>query len=500
MGYLLGIDLGTSSVKTALVDIYGKILAVASEEYSIEIPCQGFAEQNPEVWWKAAVNTIRAVLVKSGISSDEIKSIGLSGQMHGTVVINKDLQPLRPAIIWCDQRTVSQVQKIYTQVGMERLGEITLNPVAVGFQVASMLWIRENEPEIYNNIYKVILPKDYIRLKLTGKVGTDITDASSTLSFDTKKLEWSEDIIDATGLDIDKYPEVGLPYSIAGEVTGSAETETGLKKGTLVVYGGGDQPMQAVGNGIVEPGLVSSTIGTGGQIFTLAQEPIYDRKLRTHTFSNAVPNTWNILGASLCAGLSLRWLRENIIAKTRYDELDKAAELLPPGSEGLVFLPYLTGERTPHMDPHARGVFFGLSLKHNYVHMARAVMEGVVFALLDSLNIFKGLGIPMNKVIASGGGARSKLWLQMQADIFNMEVYTTKSVEQACLGAAIMAGIGCGIYSDVVQACKVAVKINDEPIVPIEDNVRKYRHFYNIFGELYSCNKHLFQQISSEQF
>jgi xylulokinase len=323
-----------------------------------------------------------------------------------------------------------------------------------------------------------------------------MTDASSTLAFDTASLKWSDDIIEALGLDREKYPLCKNPQDISGEVTSKAASETGLLKGTPVVFGGGDQPMQAIGNGIVLPGIVSSTIGTGGQIFTPIDKPLYDKALRTHTFCNAMPGTWNIMGASLSAGLSLQWLRDNILTGTDFKTMDNEAEKLPAGSDGLIFLPYLIGERTPHMDPYARGLFFGLTLKTTRFNMARAVMEGVVYALRDSIDIFDSLGIQMKNIIASGGGAKSRLWVRMQADIFGREVKISKVAEQACMGAAITAGVGLSVYSSFESVCRDLIKYDSEVIYPDDRNTKIYNHYYNIYKSLYIRNKDLYKEIS----
>jgi xylulokinase len=497
MAYLLGIDLGTSSIKALLIDSAGKEIALAQQGYSIHIPHEGYAEQSPEVWWKAAVKVISEVLAISRIRSRDIKCIGLSGQMHGMVLLDKNNNLIRPAIIWCDQRSKTQVEEVYEKIGKEQLGMLTLNSLATGFQTASLLWIKKNEPENYKNIYKVILPKDYIRLKLTGEIATDITDASSTLAFDTTNHKWCKKIINILDLDIENYPKTGHPTDIAGIVTTEASRETGLLAGTPVALGGGDQPMQAVGNGIVNPGTVSVTIGTGGQVFTPINEPAYDPLLRTHTFCNAVPGSWNIMGATLSAGLSLNWLNENVINAKNFSELSKEAERVPICCEGLLYLPYLTGERTPHMDPFARGSFFGLTLKHNRSHLVRAVMEGVTFSLRNSIDIFEALNITMDKIIASGGGAKSRLWLQIQADIFNKEVYTTNTSEQAALGAAITAGVGINLYPSIQEACQNIVQLSEAVVCPIDENVKVYKYYYDIFNELYNINKPIFPKLSS---
>lgn len=496
MSYLMGIDLGTSGVKSMIIDYEGNVKALSRKEYGIDIPSEGYAEQQPEMWWKSTVLTIRRSLEESGINPRDIKGVGLSGQMHGMVLIDRSLGVVRPAIIWCDQRSREQVREIYDKIGKERLGRLTLSPVATGFQTASLLWIKENEPLSYKNTYKVILPKDYIRLKLAGKLETDFTDASSTLAFDTASFKWSEDIIGALGLDNEKYPVCKNPHDISGEVTGNVAEETGLLKGTPVVCGGGDQPMQAIGNGIVIPGVVSSTIGTGGQIFTPIGKPLYDKELRTHTFCNAIPGTWNIMGASLSAGLSLQWLRDNILSGMDYKTMDNEAGKLPPGSGGLIFLPYLIGERTPHMDPYASGVFFGLTLKTNRFNMARAVMEGVTFALRESIDIFNSLGIQMKTIIASGGGAKSSLWLGMQADIFGMEVRTSKITEHACMGAAITAGVGLSVYPGFESACRDIIRHDNKIFYPDARNSVIYDYYYNVYKSLYARNKDLYEEMS----
>lgn len=495
LGYLMGIDLGTSSVKTLIIDEDGNVESLTQEEYSIDIFKKGWAEQNPENWWKATVNTIKDALQQSSISPYDIKGIGLSGQMHGMVLIDESLCVLRPAIIWSDQRTDQEVDCIYRKVGKEKFKRITLNSVSTGFQTPSLLWVKENEPNIYEKTYKVILPKDYIRLRLTGEVGTDHTDASSSLAYNTAELKWSADIIESLDLDMDKYPKVNSSYEIAGKITRKIAAETGLQEGTSVVFGGADQPMQSIGNGIVSPGDVSLTIGTGGQAFTIVDHPKYDNQFRTHTFCNALPGTWNILGATLSAGLSLKWLKNNILYKSSYDEITKTLQNIPAGSEGLLFLPYLSGERTPHLDSAAKGAFIGLTLKHTRDHMVKSVMEGVVYSLRDSLSIMKELDIKMDRFIASGGGSKSKLWMQIQADVLNEEIYRVETIEQASLGAAIMAGVGTGVYMSVQEATKKLVKYNNIPTVPIKENVEKYNYYYPIYRELYENNKYSFPKL-----
>ncbi|WP_102345865.1 xylulokinase [Bacillus sp. Marseille-P3661] len=492
MAYLMSLDIGTSSLKTMIIDEEGLVKSICAEEYTIEIPHEGFAEQNPEVWWSAAITTIRKSLNITNITPSEIKCIGISGQMHGMVLVDKKQNVIRDAIIHSDQRSRLQVERINNLIGKEEIGSKTLNSVFPGFQLASLLWVKENEPENYNRTFKVILPKDYIRMKLTGNTASDYTDASSTLAFNPIDRKWEEDIITRLNIDIEMYPSLGESYEIAGYVTKSVSDETGLKRGTPVVYGASDQPMQALGNGVIKPGTGTSTIGTGGQIYTPVDKPILNRLLNTHTFCNITPDTWYMMGAMMSAGLSLKWFRDNIINNLSYKQMDEKANEISPGSEGLIFLPYLAGERTPHLNPNLKGMFFGLTLKHNSANMARSIMEGVTYGLKDSLEILKTLGADINQIIASGGGAQSKLWLQIQADIFGTEIYTTNTIEQACTGAAILAGVGIGIYSDFEEACKVVVKRNPNPIEPIFENVKKYEYFYEKYKNLYKSNSNIF--------
>lgn len=489
MGYLLGIDLGTSSVKSVLMSDEGSIKAIGQNEYTFDIPCEGWAEQDPEVWWNATVATIQAVLAKADIKASEIRGIGFSGQMHGMVLLDRSGRPLRKAIIWCDQRSVNQVEHIKQVIGNVRLGEIAHNQIATGFQTASLLWVKENEPSIYEQIDKVILPKDYIRYQLTGELATDVTDASSTLALDVRAAKWSDEIIQALGLRRDIYPHIYLPYAIAGKITEQAAAATGLKAGTAVVYGGADQVMQAIGNGIIAPGQASVTIGTGAQVFAPLAEPIYDSQLRSHTFNNYDENSWYFMGATLCGGLSLRWLRDKVLEGISYEEMSQRVAKIPQGSEGLIYLPYMSGERTPHMDPYARGMLFGLTLNHTRDHIMRAMMEGVVFSLKDCLGILQTLGGDCDSIIASGGGARSTPWLQMQADIFNKPIYTSNMVEQAGVGAAITAGCGTGVYTSFKQACDRVIQWNDKPYLPHQEHAKRYEEYYQLFQSLYVSNK-----------
>ena len=495
MSVLIGIDLGTSCVKVEAINVENRKMALARNFYDISIPASGFAEQNPEDWWNATLDALIKVKSHIGAVNEDIKGIGLSGQMHGMVLLDKGLNVIRPAIIWCDQRSKKQVGKIYRKLGKEAFKNITLNPLNTGFLIASLLWIKENEEESYKKIYKVLLPKDFLRFRLTGELGTDYSDASASLAFDVRKGAWSEEILNAIGIDIDIFPQFKNSFEIAGTLTDSASFATGLAKGTPVAYGGGDQQMQALGNGLTSPGMASSTIGTGGQIFTPVDSPVYDEQFRLHTFCNALPESWCLMGASLSAGLSLKWLSDNIFDGASFKIFDEEAGKIAAGSDGVVFLPYLIGERTPHMDPNAKAMFFGLTLKHTKANLIRAVMEGVTFSLKESLDIMRQNGIVINRVIASGGGAKSKLWRQIQADIFNTDIYTTNVSEQACNGAIITAGVAVSLFRSPKEAISNLVDF-DKPVThPDPNNASIYDHYYSVYKELYKKNKQLFRKL-----
>ncbi|MDR2523565.1 MAG: xylulokinase [Synergistaceae bacterium] len=496
MAFLLGIDIGTSSTKTVLMDWEGTPLSLSQEEYSFDIPREGWAEQDAEVWWGAVCHTTKDALRKAGVPASHLDGIGFSGQMHGLVPLDSRGKPLRKAIIWCDQRSIAQVEKIHSFLGAEKFGAVTCNPIATGFQLASLLWMKENEPGLYARIRHVLLPKDYVRYRMTGHLSTDITDASGTLALDVPQGRWAQEILRELGLNAEFYPSIFVPDEEAGVVTSNAARAAGLKTGISVFHGGADQVMQAIGNGIIAPGQVSVTIGTGAQVFSPIASPFYDKALRSHTFNNR--DGWYFMGAALAGGLSLKWLRDKIFpAGTSYQDMIGLAEKVPPGSEGLVFLPYLAGERTPHMNPYARGMFFGLQLNHSAGHLVRAVMEGVVFSLKDCLSVFYELGQECKHVVASGGGARSALWLQIQADILGRPVYTSQMTEQASVGAAITAGVGAGVYADYLQACSTVIRWNDQPYLPIRENAGAYEEYYRLFQDLYTANKDSMYRLSS---
>ena len=482
---LLGIDLGTSSTKTVIMDREGQVIASSAQEYGIDHPHPGHAEQDPEIWVQAAFNTVRAALSKGNVLARQVAGIGISGQMHGTVCIDQKGKLLRPAIIWADQRSAAQVAKVNEQIGRERLGEWTANPLATGFMLATWLWLVENEPATLRETRWLCLPKDYLRFRLTGKTGTEPSDASSTLLFDTVRRTWSKKLLRALELDHTLLPEVHSSSQVAGGLTREAAESCGLLAGTPVVYGGSDQALQAVGHGIVRPGLVSCTIGSGGVLFSPLENPVYDPHLRMHLFCHALPDLWHLEAAILSAGLSLKWLRDSLFPLESYTTLADAAAQTPPGAEGLFFLPHLAGERTPYMDPKARAAFTGLTVRHGRGHLVRAVMEGVVMALKQGLVLMQETGVPIDQIVASGGGTRHPLWLQLMADIFNQPVYLSTSEEAAARVAAILAGAGTGVFASTRQASQEIGRTAGEAVQPIPQNSLLYEEAFPAFCQLY---------------
>jgi len=482
---LVGIDIGTSSTKTVIIRPDGMLLGLAAREYAVETPHPGWAEQNPETWVEAALDTMRRALMAANIPPGQARAIGLSGQMHGTVCLDARGRVLRPAIIWADQRSAAQVVEVEARIGRERLAAWTANPLATGFMLATWLWLRAHEPDVAAATAHLLLPKDYVRYRLTGEIGAEPSDASSTLLFDTARRCWSAPLLDALDLDARVLPPVAASAAIAGGLLPESAALTGLPSGTPVIYGGSDQAMQAVGHGVVAPGVLSSTIGTGGQLFASIAHPAYDPQARLHCFCHVMPDIWHLESAMLAAGLSLKWLRDNVMQDLTYQEIADAAATVPPGAEGLFFLPYLAGERTPHMDPRARGSFVGLTLRHGQAHIARAVMEGVVFGMRQGLALMLDLGVTPERIIASGGATQHPLWLHLQADLFNRPLYRTKTVEAAAVGAALLAGVGVGVYADVTDAVAQAVQHSDGVVTPDPKNAAHYASLADAFAALY---------------
>ncbi|GMQ61721.1 xylulokinase [Vallitalea maricola] len=493
MQVILGIDLGTSSVKSMLLDVDKGVIDVITKSYEVSIPKVNHAEQAPQMWWDATISTLQ--ILKNGHKEefDSIVAIGFSGQMHGLVVTDSEGKPLRPAIIWLDQRSNDQLAEISSKIDLAEMGRVMHNRVFTGCTFSSLLWVKENEPSIFSQIHTILHPKDYIRFKMIGRFGTDASDASASMVFDVGKRDWAWDILQRFKIPKGIFPECHESTEIAGVITEECARQTGLKAGIPVIYGSGDQPAQSIGNGVVKEGLIVSNIGTGGQISTYIKEDKYDSKLRTHTFCHAIDHANTIFGAALCSGMSLNWLKNKVLNVDDFNLMSEMAEEAELCSKGLIYLPYLSGERTPHMDPKAKGMFFGLSLGQDRRHFIRAVMEGVTFSLKDSLEIFKEIGIKGDRIIASGGGSTSPVWLQIQADIFESEVRVCRVKEQACLGACIMAGVGTGIYKNVKQACDQYVKFDEKIYYPQEQNVLKYREVYQVFKQLYERTKDLYE-------
>jgi xylulokinase len=466
------------------MDREGRLLAIAAQEYDIATPYPGWAEQDPDTWVRATYGTIQRALRESDLAAADIQAIGLSGQMHGLVCAGVRERHLRAAIIWADQRSKRQVEQVIQQVGRERLGEWTSNPIAAGFMLASWLWILENEPETAQQTAYLLLPKDYLRFRLTGGIGSEPSDASSTLLFDAANRGWSRPLLEQFNIPSDILPPVHASSEVAGGLGEGAARMTGLFPGTPVVYGGADQAVQALGHGIIDPGWLSCTIGTGGQLFAPTRSPTYDPGLRLHSFCHILPDRWYLMAATLSAGLSLKWLRNNIFKGASYQELaDLAAQT--PDSEGLFFLPHLAGERTPYMDPNSTACFWGLTLRHHSGHMVRAVMEGVIFSLQEGLDLILGLGVPVERIIASGGGTNHPLWLQLMADVFDRPIYQTGSAEAAARGAAMLAGIGTGVFSDALAACQSTVRWSEGILFPNPARRDSLSEKYSLFRQLY---------------
>lgn len=505
MAYLLGIDIGTSGTKTVLFDETGKTITSALEEYPLYQPNIGWAEQDPEDWWKASCDGIRKVLAKSGVNPADISGIGLSGQMHGMVLLDAENKVLRRSIIWCDQRTTAECAQITSLVGEKRLIEITANPALVGFTASKIMWVKNNEPAVFEKIKKILLPKDYVRFRLTGEFATEVSDASGMQLLDVPGRCWSGEVLSKLGIEREWLADVYESQVVSGHVSNEAAALTGLKAGTPVVGGGGDQAAGAVGNGIVKPGVVSSTIGTSGVVFAYLDKISIDPKGRVQTFCHAVPDTWHVMGVTQAAGFSLKWFRDNLCKEEMsvadlmdtdpYVLMDQMADKVKAGSNGLIYLPYLIGERTPHLDADAKGVFFGLSTIHKKSDIIRSVMEGVVYSLKDCLSIISEMGVNVSEVRASGGGGKSRLWKQMQADIFGLPITTTNSSEGPALGVALLAGVGTGVYKDVAEACDTAIQAKSIQ-QPDEGNVNIYAKYYKLYRKLYDSLKDDYKELS----
>jgi xylulokinase len=487
---LIGLDVGTSGARAVAIDLDGNIVASAAREYPLATPRPGWTEQDPADWWSAS----QAVLteVTAGLPSPAL-AVGLTGQMHGSVFLDGGDQVVRPALLWNDQRTAKQCSEITERVGGNHLIAITGNPALTGFQAPKILWLREEEPEAYRRVRSVLLPKDYVRLMLSGDRATDASDASGTLLLDLRARDWSGEILDRLEIPRTWLPGVHEGPEPTGAVNASAARVTGLPAGIPIAAGAGDNAAAAVGNGIVREGLVSSSIGTSGVVFADSLEPRVETAGRIHAFCHAVPDRYHVMGVTLSAGGSFRWWKD-IAGVTDYDALAALAEQAPPGSEGLLFLPYLSGERTPHLDPAARGSFIGLQLRHGPAHLARAVMEGVVYSLKDCLDLIRAMGVPVERVLVTGGAARGALWRQLQADVFGLPVYRNQVDEGPAFGAALLAGVAAGMYRDVNDAVG-RVKIDDKPVMPDAGRHELYRRYHATYANAYPSTAHLMHEL-----
>jgi len=506
MGLYLGIDIGTSGTKTLAMRENGKIIASATVEYPLSSPKPGWSEQDPAAWWKAVIKSVKMVLKEGKLKPADVAGIGLSGQMHGSVFLNRDQEVIRPAILWNDQRTAAQCAAIEDAAGgRKKLIRMVANPALTGFTAPKILWLRDHEKRNYDRTTQVLLPKDYIRFKLTGEYATEVSDASGTLLLDVKGRRWCKPLLEKLEISPELLPKVYESEEVSGKLSSIAAKELGLPVGVPVVGGGGDQAAGAIGNGIVHRGVISATMGTSGVVFAHSDEVQIDPEGRVHTFCHAVRNKWHVMGVVLSAGGSFQWYRNQLgeaevkAAKRQkvdpYELLTAEAAEAPAGCEGLYFLPYLTGERTPHADPNARGAWIGLSLRHGKPHLIRSVMEGATYAMRDCLEIIDGMKIPIKEIRLSGGGARSHFWRQMQADIYGHKVVTINAEEGPAYGVALLAAAGTGAYKDVVEACDAAIKVTSGA-APQRKTKQQYDKAYPLYGKLYRSLKEDYTAIA----
>jgi xylulokinase len=493
---IIGIDVGTGGTRAVLVDEKGTLLGSATHEHAqFASPQNGWAEQDPRDWWNACQKAVGKLLRETGVSKSEIAAVGLAGQMHGAVLLDEKEEVLRPALIWCDQRTAEECRVLNETIGEQRLVELTSNPALPNFTLTKLMWVRTHEPETWKRFRSFLLPKDYVRLQLTGVRAIDVSDASGTLLLDVVHRRWSMEMVKATGLDERCLPEVFESPEIVGKITARAAQATGLAEGTPVVAGAGDQAGGAIGMGIVKAGCVSATIGTSGVVFAATDQPFLDPRGRLHTFCHAIPNRWHVMGVTQAAGLSLRWFRDNFgtagkAAGDPYDSLSQEAAAIPAGADGVLWAPYLMGERTPHLDSGVRGALIGLAASHSRGHIIRAILEGVAFSLKDSLTIFAEIGVPVNDIRLGGGGARSPLWRQIQADVYAKPVSLLAAEEGAAYGGAVLAGVGAALWPSVDEACAEIVRIASV-VNPIKQSSDKLQQQYKIYRAIYPALKQI---------
>jgi xylulokinase len=502
--YYIGLDIGTSSVKALLVSAEGKVVDSATPEYPFQTPRPLWSETDPDVWWEATCKAIRSLI--SEIDPSEVTAVGLTGQMHGMVALDSKGRVLRPCIMWNDQRSFRECDEITQKVGESEILRITGNPVLAGFTAPKVLWVKNNEPEVFSSIDKIVLPKDYIRYKLSSEFFTDVSDASGTSLLDVGNRKWSNEMLDALEWPTQWMPEVTESTEATAKVSQEASALTGLLVGTPIIAGGGDQAAQAVGCGIVKEGMVSATLGTSGVVFAQSDEYRVEPEGKLHAFCHAVPGKWHLMGVMLSAAGSFQWYKNQLGTEEQkleseggpnaYDSLTASAETVSPGSDALIFLPYLSGERTPHPDPHARGCFIGLSVRHEKRHLTRAVLEGVSFGLNDSVELMRNLGVNPKEIVLSGGGTRSALWKQMLADVFSSRCTMVNALEGAAYGAAILAAVGSGAFTSVEDACGQWIRQTE--VVEPSGDISSYDKFYSIYRSLYPTLQETFRSLASD--
>lgn len=492
MSYFLGIDSSTTATKALLMDEAGEVVAVASAEYGYETPQPLWSEQDPELWWAGTCAAIHGALAKADIAPDAVKAVGLTGQMHGMVLLDKEGQVLRPAILWNDQRTGAECDEMRAVFGKQRLIDVTGNDALTGFTAPKILWVKNNEPDIYSQIVQILLPKDYVRFKLMGIYATDKAGGAGTQLFDVRERYWSAELVEALGIDSAWLPPAFEGTAVTGYLSPDAAQATSLPAGIPIVGGGGDQAANAVGTGAVVDGVVALSLGTSGVVFASSDKPIIEPEGRLHAFCHAAPNKWHLMGVMLSAAGSLRWFRDTLAPDVDFAELVAEADAIPAGSDGLLFLPYLTGERTPHPDPLARGAFVGLTVRHTRAHMTRAVLEGVAFGLRDSFELMKAAGLAnVTQIRASGGGTRSQLWRQILADVLQADIVTVNTTEGAAYGAAALAAVGEGVFASVEEACATLIKVTAQ--TRPQPHNKLYEQAYKRYRQLYPALKWSFE-------
>lgn len=496
MKYFLGIDISTTGAKALIIDDAGQVVSSATTSLSLSTPRPLWSEQHPDDWWQAVCSSISQALTGANLSGEDISAIGLTGQMHGLVLLDEAREVLRPAILWNDQRCGAECDEIRARLGKERLIQITGNDALTGFTAPKIVWVQRHEHEVFARARHVLLPKDYIRFKLTDRLAMDKADGSGTMLFDLKSRDWSTEVLKALDIPVEWMPQTFEGPQVTGEVGSDAAAQTGLREGTPVVAGGGDQAAQSVGVGVVKPGIVALTLGTSGVVFAATESPLIEPEGRLHAFCHALPNRWHLMGVMLSAAGSLQWHHDALAPEMSFDALTNEASEVQPGSEGLLFLPYLTGERTPYPDPLARGAWVGLTVRHRRAHLTRAVLEGVAFGLKDSFTLIQSAGLgAINQVRISGGGAKSLLWRQILADVLGSELVTVNTTEGAAFGAAILAGVGVGRWPDVETACDQTVKVLGR-VSPDDQNANLYARVYDNYRDLYPALKPTFNSLA----